>query len=252
MKLYEHLYQVGGPSLSHFYDASVYLLEAEDGLYLIDCGTPDGIVQILSNIKGLGFELSDIRAVYGTHGHYAHIGAALLLKKKYGCKLFLHKEDQEQVESGDENRTNSMFQYGRKFPACVVDGLLVDGDLIPFGNNITMEVIHTPGHTPGSVCFSMNMKGYSFLIAGDTIYGGFSKMIGSNEMQWKKSLEKITLRHFDAFTHGHVSASIIGDADNRLKELKEQFGIIYSPWFNAMRDQTIENRNVQGGWKLLC
>lgn len=236
MKLMEHLYQVGGVSLSHFFDSSVYLLEGENGLYLFDCGTPEGIGQILANVEKLGFHSADIRAVYATHGHYDHIGAAAFLKEKYGCRLYLEKEDKKQVEEGDPVRTTAELLYGKSFPACGVDGLLKDGDEVSFGNGVSMEVIHTPGHTPGSVCYAMDMNGFSFLIAGDTIYGGFADQIGSDEVRWRESLDKLTSRHFDAYTFGHVGPNVICSADERLAELKRQFGVYYNPWFKAMKD----------------
>lgn len=232
-----HLYQVGGVGCSHSYDASAYLLEGTEGIYLIDCGTPDGIEQILSNIKMLGFAPETVKAIFGTHGHYDHVGAAAYLKEKYGCQLYLHREDAKRVEEGDDLSTTASLLYGRKFPPCVVDVFLEDGEKHDFGNHVTMEVIHTPGHTPGSVCFAMDMNGFQFLIAGDTVYGGYSQYIGSDEERWKESLEKITSRHFDGFTFGHMGPNVSCDADMRLAELKKQFAAYYNPWFKAMKDE---------------
>lgn len=236
MKLMEHVYQVAGVSLSHFYDATSYLIEGEDGLYLIDCGTPDGYEQILSNIRSLGFRPEDIRIIYGTHGHYDHVGAAALFQKDFGCRLYLHAADKEQVEEGDGVRTTAELLYGREFPPCRVDGLLEDGQKIDFGNGVSMEVLHTPGHTAGSVCFAMDVKGFSFLVAGDTLHGGYSDKIGSDEGVWKASLDKLTARHFDGYTFGHMGATVICDADARIAELKKQFATYYNPWFKAMKD----------------
>ena len=236
MKLMGHLYQVGGVSLSHFYDATSYLIEGEDGLYLIDCGTPDGYEQIVGNIRSLGFVPADIRAVYGTHGHYDHVGAASLFAGDYGCRLYLHEADKEQVEKGDNVRTTAELLYGREFLPCKVDGTVQKKEKISFGNGISMEVLHTPGHTMGSVCYAMDVNGFSFLVAGDTLYGGYSDKIGSDETVWKESLEKLTSRHFDGFTFGHMGADVICDADARIAELKKQFATYYNPWFKAMKD----------------
>lgn len=236
MKLMEHVYQVGGVSLSHFFDATAYLIEGEDGLYLIDCGTPEGFEQIVRNIRTLGFDPADIRVIYGTHGHYDHVGAATMFREAFGCRLYLHEADKKQVEQGDAVRTTAQLLYGKDFPCCPVDKELEDGEKISFGNGISMEVLHTPGHTPGSVCFAMDANGFSFLIAGDTLHGGFSAEIGSDEAAWKKSLDKLTERHFDAFTFGHVGANVICDADARIAELKKQFATYYNPWFKAMKD----------------
>ena len=235
MKLMKHLYQVSGVSLAHPYDATAYLIEGAEGLYLIDCGTPEGYTKILDNIRSLGFSPEDIKAIYGTHGHYDHVGAAKLYKKDFGCRLYLHARDQKQVEEGDPVRTTAGLLYGSEFPACKVDGSLEEGERIDFGT-ITMEVIHTPGHTMGSVCFALDCDAYLFLIAGDTLWGGFSTQIGSDEPLWKQSLDKLTARHFDGYSFGHVGANVIADADRRLADAKKQFATYYNPWFKAMKD----------------
>jgi glyoxylase-like metal-dependent hydrolase (beta-lactamase superfamily II) len=236
LKLMQHLYQVGGISLSHRFDASAYLLEGDRGLFLLDCGTPDGFGQICANLAELGFSPADVQAVYGTHGHYDHVGAAALWKKQSGAKLFLHRLDAPRVESGDAVKTTASLLYGRDFPACAADGFLEDGQKINFGNQISMEVLHTPGHTPGSVCFALDCAGYRFLVAGDTLWGGFSSLTGSDEAQWRQSLHRLTQRHFDGYTFGHVGANVIADADARILEAEKQFGVYYNPWFKAMKD----------------
>lgn len=236
MKLMNRLYQVAGVSLSHSYDASAYLIEGADGLYLIDCGTPEGFDLIVNNIQSLGFDPREVKGIYGTHGHYDHVGGAALWKREYGSELYLHPSDREQVEQADQLKTTAALLYGNPFPACQVDILLNDQDQVDFGNGIQMEVLHTPGHTPGSVCFAMNCNGYQFLIAGDTIWGGFHAAIGSDEDLWRESLEKITARHFDGYSFGHVGANVIADADARLEEAKRQFAVYYNPWFKPMKD----------------
>lgn len=100
MKLLTNIYQVGGPSLTHFFDATVTLLKGKDGWFLIDCGTPEGYEQVKENIRKAGVEPSQIKFILGTHGHYDHVGAAHLWKEEFGCRLFLHALDREQVEAG--------------------------------------------------------------------------------------------------------------------------------------------------------
>ena len=168
MKLMPHVYQVAGVSLSHAYDAAAYLIEGTEGLYLLDCGTPDGFEAIIGNIQKLQFAPEDIRAVYGTHGHYDHVGAAVLFKQKYGCSLCLHEEDVRQVEEADPVKTTAEILYGRAFPPCQVDRRLADGDTVEFGNGIAMEVLHTPGHTPGGCCYYLEKE--KALFSGDTLF----------------------------------------------------------------------------------
>lgn len=74
MKLLTNIYQIGGPSLTHFFDAAVYLMKGKDGWFLIDCGTPEGYEQIKENVKKTGVDPAEIRFILGTHGHYDHVG----------------------------------------------------------------------------------------------------------------------------------------------------------------------------------
>ncbi|MDU7028736.1 MBL fold metallo-hydrolase [Robinsoniella peoriensis] len=237
MKLMNHLYMVAGVSLSHSFDATAYLIEGDAGLYLLDCGTPDGFFRITENIRLLGFAPDDIRYIYGTHGHYYHVGAAAIFQQKYKCRVMIHEADAWQVETGDPILTTGELLYGNPFPPCIVNGYLKDGQQINFGNQITMTVVHTPGHTRGSVCFALDCAGYQFLVAGDTIWGGFSEQIGSDAKLWMESLDKLTAMHFDGFSFGHVGANVIADADRRIMDAKRQFGVYYNPWFKPMKEE---------------
>ena len=100
MKLLTNIYQVGGPSLTHFFDATVTLLKGKDGWFLIDCGTPEGYEQVKENIRKAGVEPSQIKFILGTHGHYDHVGAAHLWKEEFGCRLFLHALDRSRWKRG--------------------------------------------------------------------------------------------------------------------------------------------------------
>lgn len=232
MKLLHNIYQIGGPGLSHSFDACVYLIDGSEEKILIDCGTPEGYVQIKENMKKAGFDPGKITKIYGTHGHYDHVGAAHLWKEEYGCRLFLHELDKDQVESGDSVRTSAALLYGTTSSPCKVDGMIQEGDVI-FQDDVRLEVIHTPGHTMGSVSFDVTAEGYRLLIAGDSVWGGFSEKIGSDEAAWRESLKKITARHWDFYTFGHVAPQLIADADERLKEARMAFANYYNPWFKT-------------------
>lgn len=230
MMLLHNFYQVAGPCLSHFFDATAYLLKDEAGYILIDCGTPEGFAQIEANILSLGIDPSKIHTILATHGHYDHVGAGNLWRKKYGCKILVHALDREQVEKGDPEKTSASLLYGVTPEAIAVDGVLEEGDVFPLVGG-SLEVLHTPGHSMGSVSFVLTLNGYVTLIAGDTIWGGFSDKIGSNEAAWKQSLEKILARHYDYYTFGHIGPQLLAEADSRLLDAKKQFANYYNPWF---------------------
>lgn len=236
MKLLDCFYQVGGPALTHSYDAASYLIDAGKELYLIDCGTPQGYLQLIENIKACGYSPEKIKAVFGTHGHYDHVGAAAFFKRDYGCKLYLHEGDKECVETGDGMKSSAQLLYGCNFPPCSVDELLTDGQVFEPGS-IAMEVIQTPGHTPGGVCFSLKIGTMTVLVAGDTLYGGFSKFVNSNEADWKNSLERLTNRHFDAYVFGHCPPQLLCDADRRIADMTRSFANYYNPWFKTFYEK---------------
>lgn len=232
MKLLHNIYQVGGPGLSHGFDATAYLLKGKEDWFLIDCGTPEGYEQIKENIRCIGADPAQIRFILGTHGHYDHVGSAHLWKQEFGCRLLLHERDIRQVETGDSEMTSAALLYGAKSTPCRVDDRIEEGD-IWHGDGLKVEAIHTPGHTMGSVSFAVEAGGYRLLIAGDAVWGGFSEKIGSSESAWRSSLDRLTARHFDFYTFGHVSPQLIADADSRLKEAQMAFANYYNPWFKT-------------------
>ena len=232
MRLLNGIWQVGGPGLTHLFDATAYLLEGDGEYLLIDCGTPEGYEQIKENIRKTGVNPGQVTKIYATHGHYDHVGAAHLWKEEFGVKLYLHEADRKQVEEGDSEMTSAAILYGTESVPCQVDGLLEEGDLYE-AEGLRIEVMHTPGHSKGSLCFDVTRDGYRILFAGDTLWGGYSTKIGSDEGAWRRSLDKITERHYDYYTMGHMNPHLLADADVRLKEAKMAFGNYYNPWFKT-------------------
>jgi len=230
MKLLHRLYHISSSSLTHRFDASAYLLDTDQGLFLIDCGTVEGYSACLDNIRSLGYDPTVIKAIFGTHGHYDHVGAASLFKRDFGTELYLHEKDRIQVESGDPIRTTAALLYGTTFPPCKVDHALVDGSIFDFGN-MKLTILHTPGHSPGSVSILLDTSSLKVLIAADTLHGGFSLRIGSDEEAWKASLARLSEMHFDLMSFGHCSPSLLADADKRIDSAKRSFATYYVPWF---------------------
>jgi len=89
-----------------------------------------------------------IQGIILTHYHYDHTGAVEALKEKYQCPIYAHKKDIEGLKNPEINHSKS----SHKKPISIdVDKTLSHGDTINIGN-IILEVIHTPGHTPGGIC----------------------------------------------------------------------------------------------------
>lgn len=97
-----------------------------------------------------------------THGHFDHISGAEKLRNAFGGKIAIHRLDAPCLKDPKESR--AAF-FGLFSPSVDADIIFEDGDLLPFGDG-EIEVIHTPGHTVGSVCF----KAGDSLFTGDTLF----------------------------------------------------------------------------------
>jgi glyoxylase-like metal-dependent hydrolase (beta-lactamase superfamily II) len=103
-----------------------------------------------------------VSKIINTHGHFDHTSGNRYFTKKYGSDVYIHELDSPMLKSGI-NRIMDFFK-GWKLPSAKVK-LLNDGDIVKLGSE-QIKVIHTPGHTPGSIC--LYWKGNLF--TGDTLF----------------------------------------------------------------------------------
>lgn len=99
-----------------------------------------------------------------THGHIDHIGANKDIKERFNIPLYIHPSDESMLKSALQSEL-SFFLEAKDSPS--PDRYLEDGDEIKIGRS-SLKVIHTPGHSPGSVSF----LGDGFLLSGDTLFFG--------------------------------------------------------------------------------
>jgi glyoxylase-like metal-dependent hydrolase (beta-lactamase superfamily II) len=120
--------------------------------------------------------------------------------------------------------------YDRDFPPLSVARELRDGDVLRFGR-IDVDVIHTPGHSPGSVSFLLETGGERALLAGDTLWGGFHPAIGSDIEDWQRSLDRLLEEDFDVMSFGHCISHLVLDAHAKVAAARERLGVLFDPWF---------------------
>ncbi|MBX9567903.1 MAG: MBL fold metallo-hydrolase [Candidatus Obscuribacterales bacterium] len=123
-----------------------------------------------------------IKYLLHTHAHFDHIAGARAVKEKTGAKICLHKEDEWLYNNLNKQGMMFGFRFDEPVP---IDHYLQDEEELKVGN-VKAKVIFTPGHTPGSSCFSMQEKD-SVLFAGDTLFHG---SIGRTDL-WGGSFEQI-------------------------------------------------------------
>jgi glyoxylase-like metal-dependent hydrolase (beta-lactamase superfamily II) len=124
-------------------DNNVYILRCKD--------TGEAVLLDAANEHGLLLDLAkqlNVRKVLETHGHWDHIQAVPEMRDA-GYSVFVTQQDADMLPSYDE--------------------LLADDDVIKVGR-LKLHTIHTPGHTPGSMCFLV--EGSPILFSGDTLFPG--------------------------------------------------------------------------------
>lgn len=100
-----------------------------------------------------------------THSHWDHIADAAKIQDHFGIPIYIHAEDSPNLQKPGADHLPLMFPIKGAKP----DHFLKDEQVLQLGK-IAIHVIHTPGHTPGSVCFWMPEE--KLLISGDTLFQG--------------------------------------------------------------------------------
>jgi len=107
--------------------------------------------------------------IINTHGHIDHIGGNRALKDQTQAELIIHEEDASMLTSAGRNL--SLFS-GMVMSGPAADLTVKEGDKIKVGNTVVLEVIHTPGHTPGGMSLKLEVDGKNILFVGDTLFNG--------------------------------------------------------------------------------
>ena len=192
--------------------ANSYLVykDGESEAILVDAG--GNYPRILSIAQDNGVKISHVLV---THGHFDHIGAVSKLQQD-GAKVYLHTNDVDKVTT-DKSKCGVTHINIDKFTP---DTLVWDGDELKMAN-LSVEVIHTPGHTSGGVCYLID----GHLFCGDTIFhGSFGRVdLGDGNMKTLRDsiIDKIFTLPDDTVIHpGH-------EDDTTVKYEKEYNPIYY-------------------------
>ncbi len=145
---------------------------------IVDTGVPDSQNKIISCLKKNNVQERDVSMILLTHSHIDHSGSVAALKKLFNVPVAIHKSEAAVIETGEmlplspKNKLSEIFKKSppmqAKLEKCFVD-IKLDGseNLEEFG--IEAKLIHTPGHTDGSISIVLSNNE---IIAGDVLSGG--------------------------------------------------------------------------------
>ncbi len=180
------IHRISVPTPFYVGPVNVYLIE-EDPLTLIDAGPRDDVSleALRSGLNQLGYKLSDIKRIIISHAHADHYGLARVIVEESGATAYIHEWDAPAVSGNTDYRGYRELLTASGVPRETIDRMeaayekfqgfaypldhvetLKDNDEVLFEHE-SLTVVHTPGHTPGSICLVRTSNRLVF--ASDTV-----------------------------------------------------------------------------------
>jgi len=150
-----------------FFKVNCYILSMDDAVIIIDPGGDFPCIE-----KYLKNENIEPDFILNTHGHYDHIGAVPDLISNYNIPFYIHKFEEPIIKDPEKNLSSFFSKNDKNF------------------NNLGIEIINTPGHTPGSII----LKYKNFLFTGDLLFKngiGRTDLYGGNTGEIRNSLRSL-------------------------------------------------------------
>ena len=171
------------------YQTNIYILSNDTEAVVIDPGYEPDI--ILDALEGKA-----LKAILLTHGHFDHVGAVKELVAETGCKVYIHAADLSLPPMITAGQLYYTHTYAEGDTVCPIEGA-------------ALHVLHTPGHTPGSVCLLLGDQMFS----GDTLFEGSCGRMdlpGGDQLQMHQSLNRLVSLQADYHIHpGHGGSTTL-------------------------------------------
>ena len=176
------------------YQTNCHILSNGSEAIVIDPGYEPDI--ILDALEG-----RELKAILLTHGHFDHVGAVKELVAETGCKVYIHAADLSLPPMITAGQLYYTHTYAEGDTVCPIEGT-------------ALHVLHTPGHTPGSVCLLMGNEMFS----GDTLFAcsfGRTDLPGGDPRKMMESLRRLASLQGNFFIHPGHGGSTTLDAEKR-------------------------------------
>ncbi len=204
---------------------NAYVVNVGQGLTVVDTGLPGNAGRIIGYIRSLGEDPSSLKSIVLTHSDVDHSGSAKKLKAATGARVVIHELDAPRLAGqmklkevrGAAGIVLSLAGPFMRFQPMTPDAVVTDGDVVG-----GLSVLHTPGHTDGSISL---LRPGEVLFAGDalrTVGNGEvrppSRALSADMGRAMDSLRKIAGLEFDGLLPGH-GPPIEGNAAQKVRNL---------------------------------
>ena len=214
MQISEHIYLVGSEQfgLSHPMDCNCYLIDGGNALGLVDTGVGLGVDDIITNIEAAGFKPEALTHILITHSHYGHWGGASEIRQRTGAKVYAPAlAVPAMLDTAKEPGVVTNLKFNRYPPdrmpkPCPPDETFSDGDCIKVGD-LTLQMIHTQGHTKDSTCMLLEEDGKRALFTGDYVFHGgrvgLLNLEGCSLDDYRRDIHKLADLQIEMLLPGH-------------------------------------------------
>lgn len=181
MQITEQLYFFPGRGFA----SNSYAIQIGEAIYLVDPNLQDEEITYFSG--------RNLQAIFATHGHFDHqLSTTMLMEDKPNLVFYMQEEDQCMASNPMANASGF---FGMEMCYAHPNANLTDQEILTLEDGFTIEVLHTPGHSPGSVCllFAQGNEALA-LFTGDTFFStsiGRSDLYQGSETQLMESLRKV-------------------------------------------------------------
>jgi hydroxyacylglutathione hydrolase len=201
--------------VERIWDTKVYILVEGERLVVIDAATPGRAGAVWHSLNSLGYAPETVGQIWLTHGDIDHVGSVAALKRGSGARVVAHRADAPLVNGSAHRQLGpspmaatyqKLYDWAVRrvfrYQPTEVDQPVEDGDRLD-----GWHVVHTPGHTPGSVCFYNPER--RIIIVGDALnhrqgrLGAPPAMFTSNMAQAHASIHRIATLDFEVCCFGH-------------------------------------------------
>ena len=232
MEILPGIHQVPGLTWSN-----AYLLVEENNLTLVDAGLPGEGKKILDYIGRIGRSPLELERLIVTHSHPDHTGSLKLLSGITGATIMAHQADTRREAKTGSNWLHYPGQppsfawnlpFLHRIPA---HEFIEHGQLLPVMGGL--RVVHTPGHTPGSVCLYLEEQ--QVLFTGDTLIADghcFRRPVpfpGTNFRDYRASVERLDRLSFETACVGH-GRPVLEGGSARLQEMLNSYFWLAPRW----------------------